>query len=187
MQMNADSVIKDYLTTAADGNDHIQGGSPDMLDKEHMLYRSQSSPRALSLVFMAGTLVVWFILCGYEILVLGSPFTLGKAIGSAFAVLALAGLLFYAIRGGTWLLEITNSTVYWCDPDDGEKTIRNEEVRHFEILEDTSRSEYPTMSRIRITMKSGETLRVPPNCIGDERIVHRLLREKWTEHAAPAR
>lgn len=113
----------------------------------------------VSALVAGGAATVFFTTSvGWPAVVFGSFFLLGFLTGG-----------YRLVRPLTWRVEITGDTLRWTSP---KHPCDTREISVHEIKE--ARDE---ISSVEVLLASGESARIPPNCVGDQRAVLAALKK----------
>jgi len=149
---------------------------------DHLLYSFERSVRSFCLLLLIVVLVLWCIFVGYD-LVRSHLITVYGIVGSIVAGISIVSLIWYAVRGGTWAFHVSDNAVGWDSPDYGKRDIAFSQIDHFYVSRNmggggAAFDAPPPTNVVWFVLTSGEKVRAPPSCIGDEVKVRTLLSAK---------
>lgn len=111
---------------------------------------------------------------GIALLIISTPN--GRIFGIFFGLFALFGFTMSAyqlVYPDTWSLEVTERAIRWSS---SRWPCESREVSIADISE--ARSDAGEIVNFHLSLYSGETIRIPPNCVGDPRALLAALKEK---------
>lgn len=131
------------------------------------MYRHEQSVRAFGVaVLVIGT--AWA--CGMVVYhtMRGVPVGFGTYLGGPLALFLIVAGARYVIKAGLWRLTISSTDIAWTCPDFGDREVKLADVAHFSVRGFPGPVEGGDSTETWLVLKSGEQVRVPPNCLGDE-------------------